>query len=128
MMNFLIGEVTVVEAADGEGRGEALEGVVVVVLFDILVDVLEFFVAGLEGAAEGKVGVGVELDGDGVIVSGQDGDFVGDAALNHAGAFADNHDAGGQLEPGVDDLLDAMVAAAKDVVELVPSGRAILPL
>ena len=41
---------------------------VVVVLLGVFVEVLEFFVAPLEGAAEGEVGVGVDAEGDGVVV------------------------------------------------------------
>src|ERR1700730_7801485 len=57
----LAGHVAVVVAGEGQGGREALDGVVVVVLFDVFIRVLELDVAGLEGAAEREVGGGVEL-------------------------------------------------------------------
>ena len=70
-------------AGEGEGGGQALDGVVVVVLFGVFVVVFERCVAPLEGAAAGEVGVGVDVDGDGVVVVAEDGDPVGEAALDH---------------------------------------------
>ena len=64
------------------------------------------------------MGGGVEFEGDGVVVGGEDGDLVGEAALDHGGAFGDDHDVGG-VDPVVDDLFDGVVVAAVEVVDLV---------
>ena len=104
--------------AEGEGGGQALDGVVVVVLFLVLVVVLEGVVAPLEGAAEGEVGGGVEFDGDGVVVGGEDGDLVGEAALDGGVSVVEDHDVG-LFEPVADDAFDGVGLAAIVVGDLV---------
>ena len=68
------------------------------------------------------MGVGVDFDGDGVVVVGEDGDLVGEAALDHGGAFGDDHDSG-LVEPVVDDGFDGVVAAAEVVFDLIFGER-----
>ncbi len=114
----LAGHVAVVVAGDGEGGGDALDGVVVGVLFGVFVVVFEGLVAPEEGAAEGEVGGGVDVESDGVVVVAEDGDLVGEAALDHGGAFGDDDDAGG-FEPCVVDGFDGVVAAAVEVDDLL---------
>src|ERR1035437_2867966 len=57
----LVGHLSVVVSGDGHGRGQDLDGVVVVVLLGLLVEVLELRVAPLEGSADGQVSGGVEF-------------------------------------------------------------------
>ena len=123
----LAGHVAVVVAGDGEGGGKALDGVVVGVLFGVFVLVFEGLVAPHEGAAEGEVGCGVHFDGYGVVVVAEDGDLVGEAALDHGGALGDDHDVGG-FEPDAVDGFDGVVAAAVEVVDLIFGELAALPL
>ena len=68
------------------------------------------------------MGGGVELDGDGVVVVGEDGDLFGEAALDHGGAFGDDYDSG-LMEPVEDDVFDGVVAAAEVVFDLVLGER-----
>ena len=95
--------------------------VVVVALF-VFVVVFEAFVAPFEAAFQGEVGVGVELDSDGVVVIGEDGDLVGETALDHGGPFGDDYDSG-LVEPVEDYGFDGVVAAAKVVFDLVLGER-----
>jgi hypothetical protein len=99
---------------------------VVVVLFGVFVVVFEGLVAPLEGAAEREVGGGVELEGDGVVVGAEDGDLVGQAALDHGVAVGDDYNVGG-FEPGVDDGFDGVVATAVVVGDLI-DGEGIFAL
>ena len=91
--------------------------VVVVALF-VFVVVFELFVTPFEAAFEREVGVGVEFDGDCVVVVGEDGDLVGKAALDHGGAFGDDYYSG-LMEPVEDDGFDGVVAAAEVVFDLI---------
>jgi hypothetical protein len=68
----LAGHVAVVVAGEGEGGGQALNGVVVIVLLGVFVVVFEGGVAPLEGAAAGEVGGDVDVEGDGVVVGTED--------------------------------------------------------
>ncbi len=90
---------------------------VVVVFFGVFVYVFEFRVACFKGAAAGKVGVGVDVNDDGVIVGAEDGDALGDAALDHSAAFVDYHDAGG-FEPDAEDRFDGVILTAVIVLDL----------
>src|SRR3981189_207547 len=85
----LAGHVAVVIAAEGEGGGQALDGVVIIVLFGVFVAVFEGDVAPQEGAAAGEMGLGVDVEGDGVVVVAEDGDSFGEAALDHGAALVD---------------------------------------
>ena len=71
-----------------------------------------------EGAAAGEVGLGVDVDGDGVVVVAEDGDAFGEAALDHGAAFVDDDDAG-SFEPDAVDGFDGVVLAAIEVFDLI---------
>src|ERR1700677_1041791 len=90
----LTGRIACVISGGGKGGGQALDGVIVIVLFGVFVEVFELRIAGLEGAAAGKVGFGVDVEGDGVVAGSEDGDPFGDAAFDHGAALIDDHDAG----------------------------------
>ena len=86
----LTGHVAVVVAGYGQGSGKALNGVVVIVLFGVLVKVFEGGVAPFEGSAAREVGGDVDVDGDGVVVVAEDGDAFGEAAFDHGAAGVEN--------------------------------------
>jgi len=114
----LASQVSVVVAADGESGGKPLDGVIVSVLLGVFVAVFEGLVAPLEGAAEGKVGGGVHVYGDGVVVGAEDSDFFCEAAFDHGGALGDNHNVG-CFEPDAVYGFDGVIAAAVEVIDLI---------
>ena len=100
---------------------QALDEVIVVVLFYVFIVVFELVVTPLEGTAEGEVGVGVELDGNSVVVGSEYGDLLGHAPLDHGVALGDDHNSR-LLEPEVDDRFDGVVTAAVVVLGPAPWG------